>query len=337
MRSWSSALLLAAVVAFPAPAAAADPPGAGVQPAPTPSAAQPVAAPSAAQPVAAPSAAQSVAVPSAALPVAAPSAAQPASAARPASAASAVAAVLAQPAAGANHHRHQRPALVAIRPVDPGVAAGTSVLVARYDFDGRRLTGKITDESGRGHTLRTVTAHGGSVRLVVHGKGSAIAFPAECAAGTCPHVALRSPSSADLNPGTRNIAFGADVLLPPGQTSKGENIVQKGYSMTSSQWKLQVDGMAGRPSCVLVDDKRPRIRIAYSSVSIADGRWHSLQCRRAGTTLAIFVDGVTRGSIAVPGTLSVTNRHPLSIGAKGAFADNDQFNGALDNVWVQIG
>ncbi|HEY0532457.1 MAG TPA: LamG-like jellyroll fold domain-containing protein [Actinoplanes sp.] len=245
-------------------------------------------------------------------------------------------AAAADPPIGDNDRRHPRPALVTIRPVIPARATGSSVMIVRYDFDGPR-SATIADESGRGHTLDRVAAHGGSVRQVVHGQGSAIAFPAECTTPVCPHVALRSPTSADLNPGTRNIAFGAEVLLPPGQTSKGENIVQKGYSRTSSQWKLQVDGVAGRPSCVLVDDKRPTIRIAYSSVSIADGQWHSLQCRRAGTTLAIFVDAVTRGSIAVPSKLSVSNQRPLSIGGKGAFPDNDQFNGALDNVWVQIG
>jgi hypothetical protein len=233
-------------------------------------------------------------------------------------------------------HAHPHPAPVAIEPVVPAVATGSAVVIARYAFNGRR-SGSITDESGHGHTLRVVTAHGGLVRQVVHGQGSALAFPAECAGQGCPHVALQSPTSADLNPGTGDIAYGADVLLPPGQTSKGENIVQKGYSATSSQWKLQVDGVAGRPSCVLVDNKRPRIRIAYSSISISDGQWHALQCRRAGTTLAVFVDGVDRGSIAVPSQLSVTNARPLSIGGKGSFPDNDQFNGALDNVWVQVG
>ena len=53
--------------------------------------------------------------------------------------------------------------------------------------------------------------------------------------------------------------------------------------------------------------------------------------RLAGTVV------LPRGGIAVPATLSVTNQRPLSIGSKGAFPDNDQFNGALDNVWVEIG
>jgi hypothetical protein len=228
------------------------------------------------------------------------------------------------------------PAPAAASPSAGPPSAASAVVIARYGFNLRR-SGSIFDESGRGHTLRVVTAHGGAVRTVVHGHGSALAFPAECGGAGCPHVALQSPTSPDLNPGTRDIAYGADVLLPPGETSKGENIVQKGYSVTSSQWKLQVDGMAGRPSCVLVDERAPTIWMAYSSVSISDGRWHSLECRRVGPTLAVFVDGVERGRTTVPATLSVSNERPLSIGGKGAFGDNDQFDGVLDNVWVQIG
>jgi hypothetical protein len=218
----------------------------------------------------------------------------------------------------------------------PSAAAESAVTIAKYGFNGRR-SGSILDESGRGHTLTVISAHGGGVRPIAHGPGSALAFPAKCDTNPCPHVALQSPTSADLNPGTRNIAYGADVLLDPGQTGKGENIVQKGYSATSSQWKLQIDGVAGRPSCVLVDDKTPTIRMARSSATAADGRWHSVQCHRIGTTFAVYIDGVPSGSTTLPARLSVTNDRPLSIGAKGAFNDNDQFNGALDNVWVQIG
>jgi hypothetical protein len=210
-----------------------------------------------------------------------------------------------------------------------------ALMIAKYGFDGR--SGSILDESGRGHTLTTVAGHGGWVRPVVHGPGTALAFPSKCTVGVCPHVALQSPSSADLNPGTRDIAYGADVLLPPGQTSTGQNVVQKGYSTTGSQWKLQIDGIGGFPSCVLVDDRKPAIRIVTSAVPVADGRWHAVGCRRSGPTLIVSVDDVARGVVTVPATLSVTNSRPLSIGAKGAYHDNDQFNGALDNVWVRIG
>ncbi|MDY7087477.1 MAG: LamG-like jellyroll fold domain-containing protein [Actinomycetota bacterium] len=213
--------------------------------------------------------------------------------------------------------------------------AGAPVLMARYAFNGR--SAPIADESGRGHTLRIISGHGGTVRAVAHGRGSALLFPPRCLERICPHVALQTPSTADLNPGARNISYGADVFLRPTQTSKGQNVIQKGYSTRGSQWKLQIDGVAGRPSCVLVGDRSPRIRMATSVVSVADSRWHRVRCTRIGGTLSVWVDNVLRGRIGIPPRLSVTNNRPMSIGGKGAYVDNDQFNGALDNVWVQIG
>ncbi|MCY1137561.1 LamG domain-containing protein [Actinoplanes sp. Pm04-4] len=208
-----------------------------------------------------------------------------------------------------------------------------AVLMAQYAFNER----PILDGSGRGHNLRVISGHGGAVRQVAHGQGSALLFPSRCLLRVCPHVALQTPSTPDLNPGTRDISFGADVYLSPTQTSKGQNVIQKGFSKTSSQWKLQIDGVAGRPSCVLVGDRLRRIRMVTSSVSVADGRWHRVRCSRSGSVLAVFVDDLLRGRITVPASLSVTNNRPMSIGGKGAFADNDQFNGALDNVWVRVG
>ncbi|WP_436524389.1 LamG-like jellyroll fold domain-containing protein [Actinoplanes sp. HUAS TT8] len=208
------------------------------------------------------------------------------------------------------------------------------VVIARYDFNGSTAT---LDDSGFGHTLRIITGHGGRIRSIPHGTGTAFAFPDHCEPIACPHVALQSPGTADLNPGTRDLAYGADVLLDPGQTSKGQNIVQKGYSKTSSQYKLQIDGLAGEPSCVLVDERRPGIRMVRSSVTAADGRWHAVRCERSGGRFEIYVDGVLRGRTRIPADLSVANNRPLSIGGKGAYLDNDQFNGALDNVWIRIG
>src|SRR5262245_53908779 len=84
--------------------------------------------------------------------------------------------------------------------------------IARYLFNGH---GSIFSDAGNRHTLRVISRHGGRVRAVVHGRGTAIAFPSRCAAHVCPHVALQAPPTADLNPGTRDIAYGADVLLRP--------------------------------------------------------------------------------------------------------------------------
>ena len=61
-----------------------------------------------------------------------------------------------------------------------------------------------------------------------------------------------------------------------------------------------------------------------------------VECRRVGIALRILVDGTVRGLVNVPAQLSVSNNRPLSIGGKGVYADNDQFNGAVDDVWVRI-
>lgn len=218
-------------------------------------------------------------------------------------------------------------------PASPAAAA--SGTVARYDFDGRSAA--LRDDSGRGHTMRLITSRGGTARAVLHGSGYGLQFPARCSGTRCPHAVLQTPHSADLNPGRRAIAWGATVRLARSQTSSGQNVVQKGYSSTSSQYKLQIDGRAGRPSCVLVDVNRRSIKLVRSAVSVADGSWHTVKCHRVGTAFGILVDGRTRGMIKIPGTLSVLNKHPLRVGGKGVYADNDQFHGAVDDVFVRIG
>jgi hypothetical protein len=124
------------------------------------------------------------------------------------------------------------------------------------------------------------------------------------------------------------------VLLSPAETSSGENILQKGYSTGGGQYKLQVDGISGKPSCGFGDGT---VFLARSHVSVADGNWHSLECRRTGPTLSILVDDVLQASVPVPATLAVDTASPLTVGGKGAGASNDQFHGTLDDVWVYIG
>ncbi|MEU4238657.1 LamG-like jellyroll fold domain-containing protein [Actinoplanes sp. NPDC026619] len=205
--------------------------------------------------------------------------------------------------------------------------------VVHYNFDGMA---PLADVTGNGHDLSPVARHGGSLSTVAHAGGSALTFPEPCHDEPCPRIALRTVTSDDLNPGRRDIRFGASVLLAGNETTKGENVLQKGYSARGSQYKLQIDGAAGHPSCVLVDDEDPEIHVAMSTVGVADNRWHSLECRRAGSALIILVDGVRSGRTIVPPDLSIDNRIPLSVGGKGSFRDNDQFQGTLDDVWVQI-
>ena len=127
------------------------------------------------------------------------------------------------------------------------------------------------------------------------------------------------------------------MLLSPAETSSGENIMQKGYSTAGGQYKLQVDGISGKPSCVMSDKTDPAIHVAKSQTSVADGDWHTIECRRTGTTLSILVDDKESASATVPATLEVVTPQPLSIGGKGTGVNNDQFHGSLDDVWISVG
>jgi hypothetical protein len=222
------------------------------------------------------------------------------------------------------------------RPTGSVPAAGVAapVVIARYSFDAAKAGQPVADESGHGHTLVPYAGHGGKVKLAGH----AAAFPAKCSGKKkCPHAVLQTPDAPELNPGAAPIRYGASVKLAKKQTGSGENVLQKGYSASGSQYKLQVDGAAGRPSCVMSDNVVLGIHVARSDVSVADGAWHRLECRRSGATLTLLVDDAVHATTAIPATLAITNTVPLSIGGKGDGLDNDQFHGAVDDVWIALG
>ncbi|GGQ59535.1 LamG domain-containing protein [Couchioplanes azureus] len=215
--------------------------------------------------------------------------------------------------------------------------APPSPYVASYNFDSTVPDGTYDDGSGNGHLLRTLAVNGGALTTVAHGSGQAIVFPPKCAGTTCPRVVLQAADAPDLNPGSKNLKYGAYVLLSPAETSTGENIMQKGYSTAGGQYKMQIDGVSGKPSCVMSDKEATTIHVAKSGRSMADGSWHTIECRRAGTTLTILVDDKVEGSTTLPAALSVITTQPLSLGGKGTGVNNDQFHGSLDDVWVSIG
>ena len=220
----------------------------------------------------------------------------------------------------------------------PVVPPVPSPFVASYNFDSTVADGTFDDGSGKGHLLKAMSTNGGVVESVTHGLGQAVSFPPKCAGTDCKRVVLQSADAADLNPGTKDLKYGAQVLLSPAETSTGENVLQKGYSTNGGQYKLQVDGVSGKPTCVMSDKSSTKIYQGKSTLSVADGAWHTLECRRTGTSLTIYVDGIPGTVVgALPADLSVVTTQPLSLGGKGTGADNDQFHGSIDDAWISIG
>jgi hypothetical protein len=219
---------------------------------------------------------------------------------------------------------------------DEDTPVPASPYVASYNFDTTIADGTFDDGSGKGHLLRAVVRNGGAVKLVPKGNGQALTFPAKCTGASCPRLVLQAGDTADLNPGAGPVRYGAAVRMAPEEAGAGENILQKGYSTAGGQYKLQVDGLSGKPSCGMSDKSSTTVHVARSRDSIADGEWHTLECRRSGETLSIVVDDQMKTTIAIPETLSVVTAQPLSIGGKGVGENNDQFHGAVDDVWIRV-
>lgn len=222
----------------------------------------------------------------------------------------------------------------------PATSSSSPTNLARYlwDFDGvEALAGWFEAEgidvgSHNGGALETI-------RPGVDGSARAIRFPSLCMGESCPRVVL-SVVDSRLDPGERPFAFGAAVLVELDELSpeRGSNLVQKGLS-SSAQWKLQIDGGGeGYPSCVLrTADGESRVMVT-STVGVADGRWHRIECRRTADQLLISVDAALAGSATVPVGYSVEPaEHPVTVGGNGPYVDNDQFHGALDDVFVEFG
>ena len=214
---------------------------------------------------------------------------------------------------------------------DPVSADGRVADMARYGFDGDR---PWADVSGNGHHLTPFGGNGARPRRVPHGAGQAVLFPAPCTREPCHRLILRVLSRPGLNPGARPFRYGATVRLAPRHTTDGQNVLQKGFAAEGSQYKLQIDGRAGQPSCVLVGEDARTIHLAVAGAGVADGRWHRIECRRDQRALTVLVDGTARTRTPIPPALRIDNAESLNIGGKSAHVHNDQFHGAVDDVWI---
>jgi hypothetical protein len=203
-----------------------------------------------------------------------------------------------------------------------------------FDF-AHGLAGPVV-ESHAQLSLSEAAEAGGSLIQMPRGDGWAVHFPGRCHLDPiqCPRAILESGPAGILNPGTRAVRWGASVQMMVNETSEGGNVLQKGLADSGTQFKLQVDGLEGRPSCAVAGAEGKFL--ALSPIGIADGKWHDLLCERNNSQLTLYVDGKRAAAVPVPEGLSIVNNAPLRLGGKGHGAYNDQFHGTLDDVFVEI-
>jgi hypothetical protein len=201
----------------------------------------------------------------------------------------------------------------------------------------------IADRSGSGNNGMVITQYGGGIALAADTPSGLTAdFPDPCVDEPCPDALVQIDDDPTLDPATSDFEWGARVMMQPGETADGENVVQKGlFEDAGGQWKLQVDKAGGLPSCVVSGSvpgqTRVRRVVLKSSIGVADGRWHQVTCRRtAAVGVEIEVDGVVRGLVRMA-LVDLNTDAPVTIGAKTVgVADNDQFLGRLDDVFMTV-
>jgi hypothetical protein len=197
----------------------------------------------------------------------------------------------------------------------------------------------VEDASVNGHVAIVLKDNGGEVASVPRDEGLALKFPEPCVQDTataCPRAYLEIASAGDLNPGTRDFSFGADVLATAAQAKRGADIVRKGFPRgvdVTGQWRLQLEE-EGRLSCAVTGKGSNDSLSVTSIVRVDDATWHRIQCVRSGSTLKIQVDGSDPISRAIPADLVVES--PIDVRVGGGEGSNEQFFGMLDNVYLSI-
>jgi len=179
--------------------------------------------------------------------------------------------------------------------------------------------------------------------------GHAVRFPAYTGEPAAPAAVLvaAAAKTGPLSPGERDFAFGATFELDPessgSEADDGDNLLQRGSFSDPGQYKIQLD--KGVPSCRVAGDAGDVLVEADEAVD--PGTWYSVSCEREGSevtlTVAPYADPDDRESWRASGptgTLTFADQ-PFSVGGKVApsgapVASADQFNGAVDDVFLRI-
>lgn len=162
-------------------------------------------------------------------------------------------------------------------------------------------------------------------------------------------LVVTTPGDGDLlSPGTRDFTFGADFVLDQiseeGGFDNGNNLVQRGLFADQAQYKLQVED--GRVSC-RVQGSAGEV-VVESDEMVEPTEWYRVVCSRLGDVVVLELgplDGEARRMVAsgATGEVRLSSSTVLAVGGKVSATgeavqkNSDQFNGRIDNVFLEVG
>jgi concanavalin A-like lectin/glucanase superfamily protein len=202
-------------------------------------------------------------------------------------------------------------------------AAGASTPVAVWHMNEPAGAATMTD---------AVDGHNGSLQNVQTGvpgfQGSGYRFNGSNSVAVV-------PASGDFNPGNANFSFivhvnfttvpsaavvDYDLLRGPTQGAYKMEIVARN-NRTKAKALCFFQGSGGKATLV-------------AGPHLADGRWHTLECRKTSSAIQLLVDGAVFTKAASVGSL--TNTGPVSLGAKSYRGGGDWYQGLMDEVSISI-
>ena len=202
-------------------------------------------------------------------------------------------------------------------------AAGASTPVAVWHMNEPAGAATMTD---------AVDGHNGSLQNVQTGvpgfQGSGYRFNGSNSVAVV-------PASGDFNPGNANFSFIVHVNFT---TVPSAAVVD--YDLlrgpTQGAYKMEIVARNNRTTakalCFFKGSTSKATLVA--GPHLADGRWHTLECRKTSSAIQLLVDGAVFTKAASVGSL--TNTGPVSLGAKSYRGGGDWYQGLMDEVSISI-
>ena len=142
------------------------------------------------------------------------------------------------------------------------------------------------------------------------------------------------PSSADLNPESRNFTFSVEVNFTqnPSSSVGDYDLLRKGLSTTpGGDYKAEI-AQTGQAICEWKGSSGTAQLTGGPPLN--DGVWHTITCKRTSSKVVLQVDGVTLDSQTIV-VGSISNSADLLLGAK-TTSGGDQYQGLMDQVNLKL-
>jgi len=228
---------------------------------------------------------------------------------------------------------------------------GTEEAVISIDFDGA-LDGDLSGVDNAGTAEVEVEAAGNVDALTTEEglDGVALRFPEYGDPGPPVIATITAEDAGTLNPGAKPFIIGADLMIDErnegSDVDDGNNVLQHGLFSDTSQYKLQVD--RDRASCRI--EGSAGAVVVNDEAALEPDVWYHVECRREADEVVLTVESLDpdvtyESEVSLggeTGSVAASTAAPVVIGGKlGAndeivTSNTDQFNGALDHIFLTI-